>query len=315
MTVPPFLTADQQVEYLYDKNYVERGSITEADKNRLAELNFHHLLGYARNYRALPGRGQVEVASRSLSDVLGVLDGDAQLSALLHEGVRIAECRLRAAVVKHYCSKFSPAGSFLTPSQYLTTSEGSAEHLVRGILTSIFHHDEPYVVQELKRSAEKRDVRCCKELKEYDPTNHGVCVAVAGSLPLWAVVDSFSLGLLGRFVMACDTDTTQPVWKAVASQLEIQARIFETQLKSLTYLRNCIAHHARLWMRPTADSPKKPLLFEKRLRGSTHKSMYWAIMNLASFLPQPQRLPFADRVDALLERNPLHRQGILRAAG
>lgn len=257
MTVPPFLTADQQVEYLYDKNYVERGSITAAEKNRLEELNFHHLLGYARNYRALLGRGQVEVDSRSLSDVLGVLDEDTQLSALLHEGIRIAECRLRAAVVAHYCSTFSPAGSFLAPSQYVTTSDGSAEHLVRGILTDIFRHDEPHVAQELKLSAEERGTRWPQK---YDPTNHETCVAVADSLPLWAVVDSFSLGLLGRFVMACDTDTTQPVWKAVAKQLDITTPIFETQLKSLTYLRNCIAHHARLWMRPTADSPRKPRL-------------------------------------------------------
>ncbi|MDO5068215.1 MAG: Abi family protein [Propionibacteriaceae bacterium] len=311
MKVPPFLTAREQVKYLYAKNYVEPDSITPDEQARLAELNFHHLLGYARNYRALVGRKQITVPSKSLSDVLSVIDGDTQLSALLHEGLRVAECHLRAVIIKHYCSKFDPAGSYLQRSQYLATSQGSDEHLVKAILTHIFRHDEPYILDVLKRSAEEKGLPCPKE---YDQSNHQNCAKVADSLPLWAVVDSFSLGLLGRFVMACDTDKTQPVWKAVANDLNISKQVFETQLKSLTYLRNCVAHHARLWMRPTADSPKKPRLFESRLRGSDPKSMYWALMNLATFLPDSQRRPFADRIDTLLENNHLHRHGIRRAS-
>ena len=53
MQIPPFLTVEQRVDYLYDRNYFERGSVTDEHTRRLSGLNFHYFLGYARNYRAL----------------------------------------------------------------------------------------------------------------------------------------------------------------------------------------------------------------------------------------------------------------------
>lgn len=123
-------------------------------------------------------------------------------------------------------------------------------------------------------------------------------------------MDSFSLGLLGQFVMNCDTVHPFPVWTAVAKDLDIAAQVFETQVKSLAYLRNSVAHHARLWMRPTADSARRPRMFDKRLRRVHPKSMHWAFMNLATFLPKDQRQPFADRVDTLTREDPIYRHGI-----
>lgn len=123
-------------------------------------------------------------------------------------------------------------------------------------------------------------------------------------------MDSFSLGLLGQFVMNCDKDTESPVWKAVAKDLEISAQVFETQVKSLAYLRNSVAHHARLWMRPTSDSAKKPRLFNNRLKNVHPKSMHWAFLNLATFLPKEQRFDFAQRVDTLTGSDAIYRHGI-----
>lgn len=94
-------------------------------------------------------------------------------------------------------------------------------------------------------------------------------------------------------------------WDAehVLAHLVVNERLIEQ-------VRNSVAHHARLWMRPTADSAKKPRLFDKRLRGAHPKSMYWAFMNLATFLPKDQRQPFAQRVDDLTSEDPIYRHGI-----
>lgn len=307
MSAPPFLTVEERVQYLYDREYFAPGTVGDDHRARLAETNFHHYLGYARNYRALVGRSQIQVAHKHPDDVFRVIDLDARVSALIHEGLRSAEWRLRASAVEHYCAKFPSTTSFLDASQYRAVDADSPHRLVENILLHIYRHDEPYVGECLRAAARSQGI---PKPRRYEVGSHADCVALAADLPLWAVIDSFSLGLLGQFVMHCDRDQSSPVWKAVAKDLDIGAQVFETQVKSLAYLRNSVAHHARLWMRPTADSAKKPRLFDKRLRGAHPKSMYWAFMNLATFLPKDQRQPFAQRVDDLTSEDPIYRHGI-----
>lgn len=305
--IPPFLTVDQRVDYLYERGYFEPGSVTEEHAERLLRLNFHYFLGYARNYRALVGRRQVQVPRKTPDDVFRVIDLDAKVSALVHEGLRTAEWRLRAAAVERYCAKFAPANSYLQTTQYRATDAESPSRLVEGILLHIYRHDEPYVDECLHEAATSKSMT---KPRRYEAGCHDTCLTLAADLPLWAVVDSFSLGLLGQFVMNCDHDTDSPVWKAVAKDLEISAQVFETQVKSLAYLRNSVAHHARLWMRPTSDSAKKPRLFNNRLKNVHPKSMHWAFLNLATFLPKEQRFDFAQRVDTLTGSDAIYRHGI-----
>lgn len=308
MSAPPFLTVEERVQYLYDREYFAHGTVNDTHRARLAETNFHYFLGYARNYRALVGRRQIQVDRKHPDDVFRVIDLDTRVSALVHEGLRSAELRLRSAAVEKYCTKFAPSNSFLQPTQYRATDPTtSQDRMVESLLVHIYRHDEPYVNECLQQAAQLRGI---SKPHRYEVQCHSDCLKLAADLPLWAVVDSFSLGLLGQFVMNCDTDHSSPVWKAVAKDLDVGAQVFETQVKSLAYLRNSVAHHARLWMRPTSDSAKKPRTFEKRLRGVHPKSMHWAFTNLATFLPKDQRQSFADRVDALTSEDPIYRHGI-----
>ncbi|MFZ1411144.1 MAG: Abi family protein, partial [Micropruina sp.] len=222
-------------------------------------------------------------------------------------GVRPAVGGLRAAAVERYCAKFAPADSYLQTTQYRATDSDSPNRLVAGILLHIYRHDEPYVDACLQDAATSKSLT---KPRRYEAACHNTCLDLAADLPLWAVVDSFSLGLLGQFVMNCDKSTDSPVWKAVAKDLEISARVFETQVKSLAYLRNSVAHHARLWMRPTSDSAKKPRLFSSRLKDVHPKSMHWAFMNLATFLPKDRRFSFAERIDSLTDSDAIYRHGI-----
>ncbi len=208
--------------------------------------------------------------------------------------------------VDAHCSKFPPAGSYLRVDQYSAAVPGDQQRLVTSILYNIFRHDEPYVRKALAKAAHGRG----RTLPDrYEVAVHHTCMELAQTLPLWAVIDSFHLGLLGQFIMHCDT-SQEPLWKSVAQELDIAARIFETQIRSLNFLRNCVAHHARLWMRPTVDSPQEPRLFRRRVREAHRKSMYWAILNLATFLPKSERHEFADRVDGLIRSFDLHQHDI-----
>ena len=56
---------------------------------------------------------------------------------------------------------------------------------------------------------------------------------------------------------------------------------FEGRLKSLTTLRNRVAHGSRLWMMPTTDTPAKPKIFAKDLREADPKGMLVSFANVA----------------------------------
>lgn len=173
---------------------------------------------------------------------------------------------------------------------------------MEGILRHIFGHDEPSVEVCLGEAAASTSLT----KPRWDESRyHDICLDLAAGIPLWAVVDRFGLGLLGRFVMNCGHDTDAPVWKAVARDLEISAQVVETQVEALTCLRHWVAHHARLWMPPTSDTAKSPRLFSNPLKTVHHESMYRALMNRAPFLPKDQRFDFAQRIDDLTGPRPL----------
>lgn len=298
------------MRYLVDHGYVDGSTITDAHRSRLAALNFHYFLGYAGNYRALADRGRIGLPAKDAADLFRLIDLDARLAGMVHDRLRAVEWRLRAMVVDLYCGKYGPTG-FLDEGRYLRVSQDEpARAMVATILRDIYRHDEPYVGRALDAAWADR---AGKRPRKYRPGDHDLLLELAGELPLWAVIDAFSLGTLGRFIMTCDADAGAPLWRDLAGQLGVNARIFPTQIKAVTYLRNTVAHHSRLWMRTTRDGAKKPKRFAKRLRDVDSKSMYWAILALATFLPAAEGRRFVAELDDFLDGEDLYRRGITRS--
>lgn len=189
MPVPPFLDIDGRVQYLYDRDYFDRGTITEDHRQRLSRLNFHYFLGYARNYRTLIGRGKVGSGSKQPDQVFSLIERDHEVSELIYSGMRRAEWRLRSLAVKHYCDLFDSRGSFLNESQYQLTSEGSAGALISQIVGQTLRYREPYVEDRVDQAAKALN---CKRHRDYSTDAKQECIpAGEGSRTLvdrrWAV--------------------------------------------------------------------------------------------------------------------------------
>lgn len=152
----PFLTPDQRVEYLYERDYFPPGSLTEENRSQLEQINFHYFLGYARNYRMLVRRGLIPAKEKAPDDVFAVIEHDHRVSDLLYSGLRRAEWNLRRLAVEHYCQRFPSVKSFLKTEQYVETEEGSAHQLITSILHQILRHGEPYVVEHLRKKANEQ---------------------------------------------------------------------------------------------------------------------------------------------------------------
>lgn len=90
------------------------------------------------------------------------------------------------------------------------------------------------------------------------------------------------------------------------------------KLKAATVLRNLVAHHSRLWMRPCADSPKIPKAFPAALRHKIHpKSQYGVFMAVAEMLGlsgAAEGKQFLGEVDAILNADDAFKHGIMKVA-
>ncbi|MCH8626680.1 Abi family protein [Arsenicicoccus piscis] len=306
----PFLGPEQKVEYLYERSYFPADTIMDDHVARLSTVNFHYFLGYARNYRLLASQRTAGIASSTPDDVFRMIDRDHAVAQLLYKGLRQVEWRLRALIVDEYCSRFD-ACSYLQAEQYLRRKPGSQVDMVRSVLQSVLRHGEPYVDDHITdlAGASRRD-----RPKKYEEARHEELVGYVKDLPLWAVVDSFTLGTLSHFITECDgtSDPDRVAWRSVAHALEIKHPMFHTNIESLTVLRNQVSHHARLWMRPTTASPKKPRIFDKELRDADPKSMMVAFANVALFHGPDQRHEVLDEVFTLVKQDPLYYHGVTK---
>ena len=86
---------------------------------------------------------------------------------------------------------------------------------------------------------------------------------------------------------------------------------FDGRLKSLTTLRNRVAHGSRLWMMPTTDTSAKPKIFAKDLREADPKGMLVSFANVALLQGNTRRQREAWKaIKALVEQDESYSIGV-----
>jgi hypothetical protein len=291
-TVPPFLPLDERIGYLTRKKYLFGSVPSETARERLGRINFHYFLGYARNYRLLGTSGLVPTDD-ALDRVFAVIDADRAVAVAVFRALGKLEWNLRALLVQHHCAMFTPSTCYLDPAHYIVLDPGLPP--LETLLTrDICRSREPFVVEHFGRGGQ------------------------AGELPVWAVVDTWSFGVLSRVICESvpvpsqDGESEHRLWKEVAGSLGVSASTVVGTLKAMSVLRNLVAHHARLWMRPTACTPKIPKAFPAHVRHNVDpKSMYGALLALAEMLGRlGEGGDFLNEVDEILAGNAAFKLGI-----
>lgn len=292
-TPPPFLTLDQRLEYLVRKNYLFDGIPSDDARESLGNLNFHYFLGYARNYRQLGSRSVVRTDGDVLERMLSLVELDRELSIVVFHGLRRLEWRLRALLVQHHCELFPTTACFLDPGHYRVLKP-DLPPIELSLLKHIERSREPYLVEHFDAGRSVQD------------------------LPIWAVVDTWTFGDLSRLVSETiplidpHTGEERRLWKGIAQSLGVSASTIIGNLETMSVLRNLVAHHSRLWMRPMTIMPRIPKYYPAQLRRKLDSgSLYGAFLALAELLgPRGDGQLFLDDVKAILARDPAFKLGI-----
>lgn len=313
----------KRLEYMVSKGYFsEEPVLASGDSDMLEYTNFHYLLGYCRNYHKLKKEGAIP-GKPALSEVLDIVRMDTQVSSLIYNYLRQAEQALRTAWVHVFCDERSPF-EYLNPDAYYSTNQNkTGETLTRDMMRHILRYREPYVrerIEEWWKSCAKSSSKTPSEnLDDWEDVEE-LRTKMQKELPLWSVVDSFSLGLLSHAVVQSYASGTIPesgdaekllLYKKTAERMGVNHKHFEGRLRSLTTLRNRVAHGSRLWMMPTTDTSAKPKIFKKDLREADRKGMLVSFANVALLQGNARRQREAwDAIKALVEQNQSYCVGV-----
>lgn len=154
---------------------------------------------------------------------------DKKLRALLFTAIQSIEIALRSKMIHHISMKY---GAFWFCENSLCASQ------------KMFQDNLLHIEQDLKRS--KEDF-IQEHFARYDNPPYP---------PVWKTLEVVSFGTLSKLY---DNLSDNAIKKSIAREFLLPQHIYlESWIKCIAVLRNCIAHHARIWNRRFPLKPQLP---------------------------------------------------------
>lgn len=266
----------------------------------LSRVNYYRLSGYFRYWQVAPAQGDNRfIEGSSFETIRDVYVADEALKAACIPVLHALEVLLRTRFAHYY-------GQLVGTTHALTLGHGLTQPPER--IDGRRHIPlEEQVLQNLNRSKEPfiahfRDNRDGSEKATYD------------RLPIWVAVEALSFGTLSRLIEASGQSG---VLNAMAESMSVSRRDLPSQVRSFVYLRNRIAHCARLWNHVVLDKPAlQPAQVRraKRVHQFDDLSVYKVLLALDTMAARTGLASswLMSTIDPLLRASPLLESGIAR---
>lgn len=311
MSTIPYLQPHERERFLFEKRMIDEGIESPAQREWLESVNFHFLMGYARHYRNLVDDSHWQ-GSKSLGELQSLVQSEDALAAFMAPWIRLAETNLRALTVKHYCGQQLHGEGYLDISLWAE----SKKNVQLKMLQDIQRHGEPYVQNHIKIRATNLGI----EIPYWcGHTERETWLTLVDGLPLWSIVDSFSIGTLGKFLRYCGSQPfgETAVGDLVATDLGINKSSFNKSVECFGITRNLIFHHQRIWMRPLPKNPGFAKDLDRRykrfeMRTKNKQAHFIALASLSKLLPEASRETYLAQLDAFMESHQLLALGIIQ---
>ena len=211
----------------------ERGMIITNEDNAL------ELLGSISYFRLASYWHSMEIDSSSnnhqfhpnthFEDIISLYLLDEELRALIFTAIQNIEIALRTRIIHHFSLKL---GSFWFMDNSLFKNEDIFEHCMSSLKNELDRSKEDFIQEHFAK---------------YDHPDFP---------PVWKTLEVVSFGTLSK--LYCNMKDTEVKKKVARSFYLTQYTFLENWIKAASVLRNCCAHHARLWNRRFPVIPKLP---------------------------------------------------------
>lgn len=187
-------------------------------------------------------------SNSKFENVVILYNFDKELRTLIFSAIQSIEIALRTKIIQIVSSNY---GAFWFTEKSLFTN------------TTIFSKCLLNIEEELKRSKEDFLI---EHFAKYDNPPYP---------PAWKTLEVSSFGTLSKLYCNLADNNLK---KQIARELGLPQHLYlESWIKSLSVLRNCIAHHARIWNRKYPWKPQIPQKLQSPwIQNSTisHEKLY-----------------------------------------
>ncbi len=218
------LSISEQIELLKSRG-LSISDLSNAEKF-LGQVGYFRFVQYLRPMEADKIKHQFKADSR-FEDAVSLYEYDVELRDLMFKAIQRLEIALRAKIIQEFSLAYGPFWFF-------DTKFAGDEHRFIENLNSID--------RELQRSKEE----FIKEhQRNYDKPSFP---------PAWKTLELASFGTLSKLYYNFSDIKLK---KRVARQFNLpQHEVLESWMRSVSVLRNCCAHHSRLWNRYLTNAPQ-----------------------------------------------------------
>jgi abortive infection bacteriophage resistance protein len=285
----PSLSFEQQADLL-----ISRG--LQADRStlisRLSDVNYYRLSAYWYTFRNPNDPGDRLLPDTNFDTIWNRYVFDRHLRLLVMDAIERVEISIRTRMTELFTRQHGAFGYLRSSSFGNSFDIEEHDRLVSEIRRNTHHSREEFVRHFQNKYSDEKD------------------------LPLWMAVEVMTFGnLLTMF-----RHLTMHDKRTIASAYSLSAKVLESWLVTINYIRNLCAHHARLWNRELAIKPLIP--FQKNDPAwhspvSIPNDRMFAILSLLNYLMQkiaPQSR-WRNRLEALLQQYsqdiPLRQMGFI----
>jgi len=251
----PALSVTEQLTLLENRNLLIKDS--RQAKQFLEVISLFRLTPYMRPFQDQKDPKHIFVNGTTLQHITDLYFFDRQLRSLVMEAIEPIEVATRAKINNHMSTKYGT--HWYTHKKYFKNHQEHAK-LLENLNTKQQMEKRHYQreVTRIKGSKAEPEIQKQRiEQRKRDNYFRYYCHTYTSPdlPPSWAVLEELSLGTLSYLYknIALDQDR-----KKIANQFNLPKDVFSSWLHTLTFIRNICAHHARLWNREIAITPKIP---------------------------------------------------------
>lgn len=235
MEVKKFLTFEEQLKHIENKGFIV------TDKNKcldfLNKVNYYNISAYFAPFKI---KDRCYKSNIDFEYIYRMYEFDRQIRALIFSTIEEIELHLRTQLSYYHANHYGALG-------YLESKNYNK------------YHKHNYFIEKIQKECVKKNIN--NLIIEHHQNKYN------GKIPIWVIVEFFSIGMLSKFYADMKTQDKKVISKQIFNTSFLY---LDTWLKCLTILRNKCAHYARLYnthfvVRPKLDLNfnKKPYLFEQ----------------------------------------------------
>ncbi len=258
----PAVTVERQLEILQQRGLSVRQP--ERAKRFLEVVSFFRLSIYMRPFQVPGNNDHLFKSNSEFKQIVDLYAFDRELRLLVIDAIERVEVAVRASLNNHMSCKY----------QSDTVNSGSHWYLNQRLFKQRYDHQRLISDLEGKQAKEasqlRRDIdkinsshaaieikqqRIAQRTKENYPRFYQQSYQTPALMPGWAMTEELTLGSLSHIYQGLIRDADR---KAIARRFDIPHEVLVSWLHTLNFVRNCCAHHSRLWNRELSVQPKIP---------------------------------------------------------